>query len=58
MDLLLDNLFQERSQLRESCVGHVIKPTLNEYAIVWLELEVLSNVIHDNCAREVTADAA
>ena len=55
--LLLRNFFEERSQLRKCCVGHVIEPTLNEDTIVWLELEVLSDIVNDNGTREVSTNS-
>jgi hypothetical protein len=49
--LLLRDLFEERSQLRECCIRHVIEPTFDEYAIVRLELEVLGDIVYDDGAR-------
>jgi hypothetical protein len=51
INLLLRDLFEERSQLGECCVGHVIEPTLDEDAIVRLELEVLCDIVYDNGTR-------
>ncbi len=36
----------------------VVEPRLDEDAVVRLELEVLSNVVHDDCLGKVTADTA
>lgn len=50
--------FQQRSQLREGCVRHVVKPTLNKDTVVRLQLEVLCNIVHDDCLGQVSADPA
>ena len=33
----------------EGCVRGIFKPTFNEDAIVWLQREILRNVVHDDC---------
>ena len=54
--LLLDYLFEKRSKLGEGGVIHVVEPRLDEDTVIWLELEVLSNIINDYGFRQVTAD--
>jgi len=53
--LLLHNFFEERSQFLESSVSHIIKPTFNEDSIVWLQLEVLSHIVHNYGPGEIPA---
>ena len=36
----------------EGCVGRIFKPTFNEDAIVWLQREILRNVVHYDCFVE------
>ena len=55
-DLLLDYLFKKRSKLGEGGVIHVVEPRLDEDTVIWLQLEVLSNIINDYGFRQVTAD--
>jgi hypothetical protein len=55
--LLLRDFFEERSQLRRYCVGYAIEPTPDEDVTVLLEFDVLGNIVHDNCTREVVANA-
>jgi len=55
-DLLLHNLFQKRSEFGQGCVVLVVEPTLNEYAVVGLKLEVLSDIIHYYGFCEISPD--
>jgi hypothetical protein len=55
--LLLRDFFEERSQLRRYCVDYAIEPTPDEDVTVLLEFDVLGNIVHDNCTREVVANA-
>lgn len=56
--LLADYLLQERSQLLQCRVGHIIEPAPNEDSIVRLQLEVLSHIIDNECPREVPPNLA
>ena len=56
--LLLDDLLEERSQLRQGCVLLVVEPRLDEDAVVRLELKVLGHVVDNDRLRQVSADAA
>ena len=42
--------FEKWSKLRESSIRHVIKPTLDKDAVIWLQLEILCHVIHNDGA--------
>tara|TARA_B110001450_G_C17625947_1_gene483171 strand:+ start:211 stop:552 length:342 start_codon:yes stop_codon:yes gene_type:complete len=55
-DLLLDYLFKKRSKLGEGGVILVVEPGLDEDTVIWLQLEVLSNIINDYGFRHVTAN--
>ena len=54
--LLLDYLLQKRSKLGKGGVIHVVEPGLDEDTVIWLELEVLSDIINDYGFGQVTAD--
>ena len=41
----------------EGCVRGIFKPTFNEDAIVWLQREILRNVVHYDCFVEWSAYA-
>ena len=39
----------------EGCIRWIFKPTFNEDAIVWLQREILRNVVHYDCFVEWSA---
>jgi hypothetical protein len=49
--------FEKWSKLGESSIRHVIEPTLDKDAIIWLKLEILCHVINNDGAGEVTPNA-
>lgn len=46
---LLNDFTQQRSDLVEEMVSHVIVPRWDENSVVWLQDEVIADVVDDNC---------
>lgn len=51
-------LLQKGRQFKQGCVAHIVEPTLDEDAVVRLEREVLSDIIHNDGLVERTTNPA
>ena len=54
-NLLLNYLAEQRSDLIEEAIAHVIIPSRNEDAIIWLQDEIVWNVVDNDRLVDVTA---
>lgn len=52
-DTLFDHFHQKWSKSEQACVISCIDPSLDEDSVVWLQLEVLSNIINYDSFAQV-----
>lgn len=45
--ILNSDFFEQRCQLSKSCISRIIEPWFNEYSVLWLKLEIFSNVVYN-----------
>jgi hypothetical protein len=53
---LLDNIGQKWTKLGKALVLRIIVPRLDVHTIVWLQLEILSIVVHDDSTAELSTN--
>lgn len=49
-------LFQQWSQLAQSCVVLVVEPRFDENSVVWLQLEVFSHVVDNDSLGKISSN--